>query len=329
MPGSQGTFEDRIGKYTAGNTLVQGWGDYDPGNALITKAAHTAFIASVETGNTAVTTTKNAVGTAKDARRLLCFTLYDPNEEIGITNPDCAQERIIRVHSYLEGLLPEGHATVDDVHTVLKKIRPKYKGATSKKSFTVKAGKEIAVSNVVDNEPAKNTGTTDLSWREADSPNPPVAFGPGQETVITTESGIIIIRNLSNVKQGRVRLVIKTGRKFSKSPMEKTFASIPGLLSKVITLAGALPPGIAYDPPDPLITVAGLTELHTLIVAANEAVTTVMNTYGTANRDRKELYDGKDSMVKRIALTKSYLASFSGGKKSNHFIEYSQAIKGT
>ncbi len=326
---SQGTFEDRIGKYTAGNTLVQGWGDYDPGNALITKAAYTAFIASVETANTAVTTTKNAAGTAKDARRLLCFTLYDPNEEIGITNPDCAQERIIRVQSYLEGLLPEGHATVDDVHTIMKKIRPKYKGATSGKSFTVKAGKEIAVSNVVDNEPAKNTGTTDLSWQEAGSSNPPVAFGPGQSAMITTESGNIIIKNLSNVKQGKVRLVIKTGKKFSKSPMEKTFASIPGFLKEVITLCGTLPPGITYDPPDPLISVAGLTELHVLIVAGNGTVTTAMNAYGTANRERKELYDGKDGMVKRSALTKSYLASFSGGKKSEHFIEYSQAIKGT
>lgn len=328
MAGSQGSFEDRIGKFTAGDTLVQSWGDYDATNPLITKAAYTAFIGSVEGANSDVVTTLNAVGSTKDARRVLCFTLYDPNEEVGIINPDCAEERIVRVHSYLEGLLPEGHATVAAVHAILLKIRPTYKGATSKKSYSVKAGETIAVSNVVDNEAAKNTGTTDLSWQEAGSTNPPVAFGPGQSALITTESGNILIANLSNVKQGKVSLVVKTGAQFSKSPMEKTFASLPGFLNEVITLVEGMAPG-SYDPPDPLLSESGLTELHVLIVSANAAVTTTMDAYGTANRDRKKLYDSSDGIQDRIRLTKSYLASFSGGKKSEHYIEYSQAIKGT
>lgn len=328
MANSTSSYEDRIGKFTAGNTLVQSWGDYDATNPLITKAAYTAFIASVEGANSDVVTTLNAVGTAKDARRVLCFTLYDDNEEVGIINPDCAQERIIRVHSYLEGILPEGHATVAAVSAILHKIRPNYQGATSKKSFTVKAGETIAVSNVVDNEPAKNTGTTDLSWQEAGSTNPPVTFGPGQSAMISTESGNVLIANLSNVKQGKVSLVVKTGAEFTKSPMEKTFASLPGFLNEVITLVAGMAPG-TYNPPDPLLSESGLTELHVLIVSANGTVTTTMDAYGTANRDRKKLYDGNDGMQDRIRLTKSYLASFSGGKKSEHFIEYSQAIKGS
>ena len=35
------------------------------------------------------------------------------------------------------------------------------------------------------------------------------------------------------------------------------------------------------------------------------------------------------SYADRIGLTKNYLGSFSGGKKSSHYIEYSQALKGT
>ena len=31
MPSFQGSFEDRIGKFINGNTLVQSYGDYDPG----------------------------------------------------------------------------------------------------------------------------------------------------------------------------------------------------------------------------------------------------------------------------------------------------------
>ena len=111
MANSTASYEDRIGKFKAGDTLIQSYGDYDPANPLITKGGYTNFIAAVELSNTAVVTTLTAVGGAKDARRVLCFTLYDENEEVGIINPNCAQERIIRVHSYLQGLLPEDSNT--------------------------------------------------------------------------------------------------------------------------------------------------------------------------------------------------------------------------
>ncbi len=328
MAGSQGTFEDRIGKFKAGNTLIQSWGDYDPANPLITKAGYTAFIASVEGANQNVVTKKNSTGLAKNARKTLCFTIYDDNEEIGITNPDCAEERIVRVHSYLGNLLPEDSPTTSAVHALLKKIRPNYKGATSEKSFSLDAGEEITINRVVSGELAKNTGNTALSWKDPESSNPPVTVESKQETMIITDSGKVVVKNLSNTTRGRIRPVIKTDKKLTKSPAEKTFASIPGFLNEVITLVDGLNPG-TYNPPDALLTEAGLTELHALIVAANAAVATAMDAYGTGNRTRKKLYDGTGSMTKRITLTKSYLASFSGGKKSEHFIEYSQAIKGT
>lgn len=329
MPSFQGTYEDRIGKFRAGNTLIQSWGGYDPGNPVITKAAVTSFITEVETANTEVITSLNTAGQKKNARKPLCFTLRHPNKEIGIINPNCAEESIIRVHSYLGSLFPEGSATVDAIAAILKRIRPQYKAATGKKSFSLKAGQTISINNVVSGEPASSTGRTDLSWQASGSTEPPVTFGPGQETVINAPGGSILVKNGSTVKGGRVRLVVKTGKKLTISPAEKTFPSIAGFLSEVITLCSAMPPGISYNPPDPVLTVAALTALRDQIETANKAVTTATDDYGTATRKRKELYNGTEGLQDRIRLTKSYLASFKGGKKSDHFIEYSQAIKGT
>jgi len=328
MAGSHGSYEDRIGKFRAGDALIQSWGDYDPTNPLITAAGSTAFIASVEGVNSSVVVRKNAVGKKQDARKELCFTLYDDNTGIGITNPDCAEQRIVRVYSYMKGVLPENGTTLKAVDAVLNKIRPRYKGATSNKTYNVDAGKTITINIVVDGEPAKNTGSTMLSWQEVGSTEPPVQFGPKEETIIKAPSGKVNIKNLSNTKRGRVRLVIESGKELTKSPSEKTFASLPGFLGEVNTLAEGIDPSV-YNPPDPMLTVSELTDLRSDIVTANNEVTTAMDIYGKTNSTRKDLYDGQEGMSDRIRLTKSYLASFSGGKKSTHYIEYSQALKGT
>lgn len=328
MSNSHASFEDRIGKFKAGNVLVQSWGDYVPTNALITKAAYTAFIAAIETANDNVISDKTTVGDKQDDRKEFCFTLYDDNTGIGITNPDCAEQRIIRVHSYLLGALPEGSSATDAVHTVLKKIRPNYEGDTKEKSFTIEPEETITVSKVVSNEPATNTGNTTLEWREAGTENTWVSFGPDEETTIIAPSGKIEVNNLGDKNNGRIRLVVETGKTLIKSPSEKTFASIPGYLKDVIRLVSDIDPTV-YTPPDPLLSVAELSVLYDQITAANGDVTAAMETYGDANRIRKDLYDHQDGMQDRIRLTKSYLGSFSGGKKSSHYIEYSQALKGT
>jgi hypothetical protein len=329
MAGSQGSFEDRIGKFKAGDTLVQSWGDYDPGNPLITKAACTAFITSVETANTTVITEEQDLKQARDDRKSLCFTLYDENEEVGILNPDCAQQRIIGVHSYVDSLYPDGHSTVDLLKRILDKVRPQYRGATRNKSFSLKAGETIIASNVADGGVAKNTGGTTLTWQETGSSNPPQPIAPGGETEITAPSGSITVHNTDTLKGGKIRLVVKSDKTVSSSPSERTFASIPGFLNEVITLVGGLPPGVTYDPPDSNLTVTEMEGLRDQIEVANAAVSTAMEAYGTANRERKKLYDGKNGMADRIAMIKSYLASFPGKKKSDNYIEYSQAIKGT
>jgi len=326
---SQGSFEDRIGKFTAGNTLVQSWGDYDPANPLITKAACNTFIGVVEAANTDVVAKKNALGDARNARKTLCFTQYDDNEEIGILNPNCAEERIVRVHSYLVNLLPKDSAITAAVKEVLKKIRPSYKGSTANKSYSLDAGEELVINNVVSGEPAKNTGTTDISMQDPESSDPPVVVAPGQEAIATTNSGRLLVKNLSSVKRGRIRLAVKTDKTVTRSPMEKTFASIPGFLDEVITSCSNMPPGVDYDPPDALLAIAELEGLRDDIRADNAAVNTALNEYGNSNKARKKLYDSTGGMTKRIGLIKSYLASFQDGKKGDYYVEYSQAIKGT
>lgn len=328
MPDFQGSFEDRIGKYIAGDTLIQKWGDYDPNNPLITKAGSTAFIAEVHEANSLVTKTKLEASQKKSDRRPLCFTQRDPNREIGIINPDCAEQRIVRVHSYLAGLLQKDSTTVDMVATILKKIRPDYKRATSKKSFSIAAGRTITISSVVSNAPALNTGSSDLSWQEVGSENPPVFFKAKAETMIHTPSGKIEVKNLSGKKRGRVRLLIASGKKNIISPSEKTFAGIPGFLSEVITLVSGLDIKYSYNPPDDKLQTDQLSALLKQIEAAGSDVTASTDNYGSAVRERRRLYEGEEGMLERIRLTKSYLGSFSGGKKSGHFIEYSQALKG-
>jgi hypothetical protein len=111
-----------------------------------------------------------------------------------------------------------------------------------------------------------------------------------------------------------------------QSPSEKSFASIVGHGDKVIAHITAL--GVGYNPPDTNLTVANMQTLVDQIRQLNKDVAKNLDPYGEANRARKSVYDGNDGMNKRITLIKSYLASFSGGKRSNHYIEFSQAIKG-
>ena len=322
MAGSQGSFEDRIGKYKAGNTLIQGWADYAPTNTLITKAANNAFVAAVEAANTNVVAKKQISDDKKNDRKPLCFT-------DGTTNPDCAEQRIMRIASYLSSILPAGSKTVSSVNSILKKIRPNYPGTESFKSFKVNAGKSITLENIITNKIAKNTGTTPLEVSEPGSTNPPITLESKEEATIITETGNLLVKNLSEEKGGKIRLKIKTDKTVTNSPSEKTYASIDGFLTEVITLVNGIAAATPYSPPDPKITVAQLTALRNQIRVANADVTTAMDIYGTANRERKALYDSTNGMATRIRLIKSYLGSFMGGKKSEHYIEFSQAIKGT
>ena len=117
-----------------------------------------------------------------------------------------------------------------------------------------------------------------------------------------------------------------TPRGVGASPSEKSFAAAPGFAKDVIDIITAL--GVAYAPTDPSLKAPALTILRQEIIDANKAVTEAEKAYGDANRARKKLYDGTSGMDKQISGIKGVLASFPGGKKSNEYIEYSDAIKG-
>lgn len=114
------------------------------------------------------------------------------------------------------------------------------------------------------------------------------------------------------------------------SPMEKSFLALVGQAEAVIAIITAL--GIDYNPSNANLSLANVTTLTNDLRTANSNVTIALRDYGDANRSRKKIFDSKGTppgMDKRITLIKSYLASFDNGKKSDAYIEFVQAIKGT
>jgi len=112
-----------------------------------------------------------------------------------------------------------------------------------------------------------------------------------------------------------------------KSPMEKSFASAVGQGRAVITIITKL--GAAYSPADPNLSVASMTTLVDLIETENGNVQSALEDYGEANKARFKLYKGLQGLEKRRSAILKYLGSFPGLKKSDHYVEYNQAIKGT
>ena len=243
MAASQQSFESRLERFTLGDVLIQSWLDYDPKNPLIKKLSLTAFIGTVNTGNTLCNATKQTLGNAQTARAPLVFTKKD-------TNPACLQKRIEQMVPYLEGDFGKTAPSAKLVRSVRLKIRPVY--------------------------PKKPPGTP---------------------------------------------------RGAGNSPMERSFASAVGLGQKVVDCIAGL--GADYKPANPDLSVASMQALVDLIKAKNKTVTEALEPFGNANRARRKLYDGDDGMKERIQSIKGYLASFQGGKKSDHYIEYSQALKGS
>ena len=318
--------------------LIQSWADYSPGNALITKPGLTSFIAALDAANLLAETSKITVDDKRAARKALAFI-------DGITNPDCMERRITRVHSYLSGELGEKHPAVRAIHALINKIRPRSKGVTSTQVFIVPANGFIAIPNTLNGTSAKNIGNTNLSWHEEATGQPGETFAPGQSTVPFAHDGTIVVKNLSSTTKGKVSLPVFTGKEVSRSNSEKSFASLTGHADEMIARINALggpaaagpaaapaapaPPAFSYNPPDPKLTIAQLTSLNNELKLLNQQTAAALDAYGIANRNRKKLYDGTSGMEERTRLIRNYTASFPGGKKSEHFIEFTQAIKGT
>jgi hypothetical protein len=117
----QQSFEAVLQRFKNGNVLVQAWADYTPGNALIIKAALTAFIPTVTAGNQQVTDDEVDLGNARGVRNPLVF-------EIDETNPTCLETRVRGIVNYLRSD-PDNNAFLTSskkVNAILKKIRPDY-----------------------------------------------------------------------------------------------------------------------------------------------------------------------------------------------------------
>ncbi|MBC8046831.1 MAG: hypothetical protein H7Y00_08550 [Fimbriimonadaceae bacterium] len=123
MPTSQHSFEALATRFENGYTLINGWLDYSPNNATITKAALAAFVTTVNNANTDVTTKLNALGTERNTRTNLVF---EKTEDGILLNPACFENRIRGIVSYLSGDFEEGHSATKNVTAILKKIRPTY-----------------------------------------------------------------------------------------------------------------------------------------------------------------------------------------------------------
>ena len=243
MATSQQSFEALIGRFKAGNTLLQSWVDFLPSNPLIQKAALATFVTDVEAANMLVASTKTTLDDARAARHALVFIDKD-------TNPSCLDRRIMQIATYLEGEVGKSHPAAKFVRSIRKKMRPKYA--------------------------KKPAGTP---------------------------------------------------RGAGTSPMERSNAAAVGQAQEVISRITAL--GVAYKPADNNLKVPGMTTIVDQIIAANQTVSTALDNYGNANRARKALYDTSTGIRQREVNIKGYLTSFSGGKKSNHYIEYAQAVKGS
>ncbi len=111
-----------------------------------------------------------------------------------------------------------------------------------------------------------------------------------------------------------------------KSPMEKSFASAVGQGKAVITIITKL--GGAYSPADSNLSVANFTTLVNLIDTKNGSVQSALEAYGEANKARLTLYKGAQGLEKRRSSILSYLASFPGLKKSDHYKQYNLAVFG-
>ena len=76
------------------------------------------------------------------------------------------------------------------------------------KEFEVKKGEtNMLIENVVDQHKVKNTGHTVLSVRDSAS-DEPVAINPGEELLMNTPTGKIIVTNRDANKIGKITVVV-------------------------------------------------------------------------------------------------------------------------
>ena len=112
-----------------------------------------------------------------------------------------------------------------------------------------------------------------------------------------------------------------------KEKLERSFIAMAGFAQSTAEFISELiENGFNWNPPDENLSHTAIKNISEKLQELNSIIPVLNDNYKIAISERKEIYK---SMNERIGMIKSYLASFDGGKKYEHFIEFSQAIKGT
>jgi hypothetical protein len=112
----------------------------------------------------------------------------------------------------------------------------------------------------------------------------------------------------------------------SKSPSEKSFVAMNGYGMQVLELITEL--GTDYAPQNDKIQLAKFEIFVKDLVDRAKSIAKLEAEYSDAVSARRPYYYGEEGILKRQTMIKGYLASFTGGKKSQNYIEYDRLIKG-
>ena len=243
MTVSQQSYDVLKGRFTSGDTFIQGLALYDPKNPLIKKVNLTAFIAEVDAKDAAVTLKEEALKTLKGQRMKQSFRETEGADE------NCLENRMRNVYAYIGVEIGKDSGAYKKIGGYLKKIRPHY--------------------------PKK-------------APDAPRGAG--------------------------------------RSPSEKSYVALNGYATQMMEILTSL--GVSYDPQNPYIVLATLDTFVKDMVTLTKDIAKAEAEYSNAAAERKVLYFGTEGVKKRESKIKDYLASFTGGKTSQNYIEYDRLIKG-
>ena len=115
-------------------------------------------------------------------------------------------------------------------------------------------------------------------------------------------------------------------RSARRSTSEQSYVSLNGYAMLTVEILDSL--GSAYTPQNPNIQYANFKTFVEEMIELTGNITIAQTAYSTATAERAVLYKGEEGLTKRQSLIKGYLASFSGGKKNQDYIEYDRLIKG-
>jgi hypothetical protein len=111
-----------------------------------------------------------------------------------------------------------------------------------------------------------------------------------------------------------------------RSTSEQSYVSLNGYAMLTVEILDSL--GSAYAPQNPNIQYANFKAFAEEMVELTNNISVAEAAYKNATTERAVLYKGEEGLTKRQSLIKGYLASFSGGKKNQNYIEYDRLIKG-